>query len=531
MAIATPTTSSDTPAVNPTLVKRVAWNTATNYAARFFGIAVGLVLTPFILREIGPASYGLWALIGSVTGYGALLDLGISSALIKYVAEYRAKQDYVQARRVVATALWVFSGLGLVVIALSALVAPLFPGLFHVADADRDMAAWLVFLAMSGIGLWLPCSTTGAVLRGLHRFDLVNLLQVVTTLMNAVGTVVILLGGGGLLGLIVLNNAVMLVLQIPAILMIRRAEPRIGYSPRGASRGCVALLVRFSAWVFVVNVAGRMQNKTDEVVIGARLPVASVTPYALANGLSDVALMLTDQFIKLLLPLASELHAGGDPRRLRELYLTSTRLAMAVFASIAATLAFLAGPILAAWVGTQYSEYAYLVVILLVADAASASQWPAGAVLQAMTRYRVLSLVAVGSAVVNLCLSVVLLQWIGLAGVALGTLIPTVIASFGIALPFTMRVLGATTADLVKEVVGPVGLPLVPLLGTVYLLDRWIQPHTLPALFVVAVVSLATYAVAYICVGASSFERASYRQLARGMAALVLAQVSRVTSA
>src|ERR1043166_1959579 len=193
MAIATSTTSTTStsrPPMDPALVKRVSWNTATNYAARFFGIVVGLVLTPFILREIGAASYGLWVLVGSVAGYGSLLDLGIGNALIKYVAEYRARQDYTQARRMVATALLLFSGLGVAVIVLSGLCAPLFPSLFRVAEADRDTAAWLVFLAMSGLGLWLPCSTTGAVLRGLHRFDLVNLLQVATTLMNALGTVV-----------------------------------------------------------------------------------------------------------------------------------------------------------------------------------------------------------------------------------------------------------------------------------------------------------------------------------------------------
>src|SRR5438552_1502243 len=95
------------------MARRVVWNTLSNYAGKLATLATGLVLTPFILHQVGPASYGLWVLVGSVVGYGALLDLGIGNAIIKYVAEYRAKGQLDQAQQLVATALWLYAALGL----------------------------------------------------------------------------------------------------------------------------------------------------------------------------------------------------------------------------------------------------------------------------------------------------------------------------------------------------------------------------------------------------------------------------------
>ena len=71
--------------------RRVLFNTATNYVAKILFLATGFVLTPFLLRHLGQTTYGLWVLVNSVVTYGGLLDLGIGAAVIKFMAEYRAR--------------------------------------------------------------------------------------------------------------------------------------------------------------------------------------------------------------------------------------------------------------------------------------------------------------------------------------------------------------------------------------------------------------------------------------------------------
>ena len=62
----------------------------TNYIAKIFLLATGFLMTPFLLHRLGPVKFGLWALVSSVAAYGSLFDFGMSGAVVKHVAQYRA---------------------------------------------------------------------------------------------------------------------------------------------------------------------------------------------------------------------------------------------------------------------------------------------------------------------------------------------------------------------------------------------------------------------------------------------------------
>src|SRR6266567_6903825 len=93
--------------------RRVLRSTISNYLGKFAWLLSGFLLAPFMLRYLGTTDYGIWALSGSLVAYGSVLDFGVSGAVIKYVAEYRAKRDAAQLRSVVATAFFLYVALSL----------------------------------------------------------------------------------------------------------------------------------------------------------------------------------------------------------------------------------------------------------------------------------------------------------------------------------------------------------------------------------------------------------------------------------
>lgn len=494
--------------------RRILLSTAINVAGKFITFGTWFLLTPFILDRLGAVSYGLWILVGSVVAYGSLLDLGVAGAVIKYIAEHHAKGEIASGRGLVATALCLYSVLGLIVIALSAAIASVLPYLFNVPSTERETATWLVLIMGFGIGISIPCVTPIAVLKGLQRFDLSGLISATGTLLSAAGIVVVLLLGGGVLGIAAVGIFVTLAMQVPSIWLINRIAPELRFGWGGASRRLVRTVLSFSSPLFVMDVAGRLQTKTDEVVIGALLPVSFITPYSLARRLSEVAQVLTDQFMKVLLPLASELHAENDQVRLRSVYITGTRLTLAIFLPVGCALVILARPILTVWVGAAYADYAHLVTILTLASLIDTSQWPAISILQGMARHRPLALISVGTGLANLALSVALVQSLGLTGVALGTLLPTTIACLGLVLPYSMHVIGVSTTQVVKEVFLPAMLPAIPATIVLYALQQAIEPSSLLSIMVVAGIGFLVYVVGYFNWGASEVERQTCRNFA-----------------
>jgi O-antigen/teichoic acid export membrane protein len=498
------------------ICRRVLRGTVSNYVGKVIGLGTWFILTPFILHQLGATQYALWVLVGSIVGYGSLLDMGITDAVIKYVAEYRAKGDAERASNLVATAFSIYIFFSLLVIVVSFVLAPIIPDVFNVPADERPMVTRLVLLMGAGMGITITCGIPRAIFRGLQRFDIANLIAILFTISTAASTVLILLLDGGLLAMVAGNIAIMLALQVPSIWLIHQIAPELRFRWRGASKQLVRTVFSFSSSLFVMHLAGRVQTKTDEIVIAAFLPLSAVTPYAIALKLSEVGQILTDQFMKVLAPLASELHAEDDRFRLRALYVISSRLTLAIFLPIACTLVVLTRPILTAWVGEAYASYAYLVEILTFASLIETSQWPAMSVLQGMGRHRPLAMMWVGAAVANLGLSVTLVHVFGLAGVALGTLFPTTVVCLVFVLPYAMRVMEVRLSTALKEIFLPPILAAVPMAIILYILQQAIEASSLLGILLVTAIGFMVYMATYLSLTAGELERQIWRNFAHG---------------
>ncbi len=507
----------------PPIARHLLRSTASNVAGQVVVLGVWFALTPFMVHRLGATDYGLWVLVASLVAYGNLLDLGLGGAVTKYVAELRARDRSEEASDLVATALAMYCVVALVVVVASVPFALVFPHLFNISPGQQSDARWVVFLTSLALAVKLPTTAPYAVLRGLQRFDLNNLISVSATLMQAAATIAVLLLGGGVVGLAAIVIPLTLLTQIPMLLVIRHIAPDLRIGLRGAQRRLVPTVASFSTSLFVINGASVVKTKTDEVVIAAALPLATVTPYSIARRLSELPSIMTYQFATVLFPLASELHGAGNQARLRALYLGATRLALALFVPIAVGLMVLAEPFLAAWVGKAFARDAHIVVILIASGLFNVAMWPALSMLMGSNAHRPLAVFSGLSALLNLGLSVALVGRIGVTGVALGTLIAAGLEAL-VVLPFTMRRYAIEPRTMLSEALAPGLLPAVPTVLALFVLRAALAPSSLVTVVGVGAIGGLIYAVGYLSFSASAEERLVLRRLALGTLQLARAR-------
>jgi len=305
--------------------RRVAIGTASNVAGQVVVFVVSFLLTPFMLHQLGPTLYGLWILVGSMMAYGAILHFGIWGTIVKYVAQYHAQGDHAHARRLLRTIRAFYLIICVVLVAGGFALAPFFADLFNLPADEHSLARALVILMSLATGLALPGMLPLAVLRGLQRYDLVNVIDITASLATAAITVIALLLGAGVIGVAGANISGIFILFVLGRMAMRRIAPELDLGLRTAEddmnplRDRQILHVAFGhSWpLFVQDVANRLQTRTDEIIIGFFLPISQVGSYNIARRLSETTQTLTRQFMKTLLPLASQLHAEQDAGRLR----------------------------------------------------------------------------------------------------------------------------------------------------------------------------------------------------------------------
>ena len=64
-----------------------------SYGVMITEIVSAMFVTPFIIRSLGQAEYGIYQLTSSITAYLIIFDLGVGNSVIRYMAKFRANND------------------------------------------------------------------------------------------------------------------------------------------------------------------------------------------------------------------------------------------------------------------------------------------------------------------------------------------------------------------------------------------------------------------------------------------------------
>ncbi|MGH2943014.1 MAG: lipopolysaccharide biosynthesis protein [Solirubrobacteraceae bacterium] len=433
-----------------TLPIRYRRNVVSTYVATGVIAVAALVTTPILARELGKEGFGIWVLVGSFALYLELLEFGFGKAAPKFVAEYAARGDERGLRATIATSFWILAALGSVAAIVGAVIAALFPSLFGISPQLAGAAQILILLVLLDLAISIPSDTFGGVLMGLQRFYLVNATLVTVTILQAIAWTIVLLSGGGLVELGVVTVVLSLGGQLARYLLARRHVPEASISPRLVDRALARRFTGLSVWFFVLDMSKVMVIRLDTVVVGLVVGVPAAGVYAVGQRLTLALEQLVEPLTKSFFPHSSSLSAGEDHEGLRRSLIVGTRLSLAIAAPIALALGFLAGPLLDLWLGADsgFGDAAVVVVLLAAAVTIGALTRTGLLMLQGVGKVRAPALLMAAEAVLNLSLSVVLAQSIGLEGVALGTLIAVVVANLGFFYPYMCREFGVPIGEL-----------------------------------------------------------------------------------
>jgi Polysaccharide biosynthesis protein. len=76
-----------------------------SYVNIFLHALVGFLYVPLLLFYIGSSGYGLYQLIGSFIAYFSIMDFGLTAAVVRFYAKYKALNDIAGMENILAISL------------------------------------------------------------------------------------------------------------------------------------------------------------------------------------------------------------------------------------------------------------------------------------------------------------------------------------------------------------------------------------------------------------------------------------------
>lgn len=395
-------------------------------------VVVGFALTPFIVRALGPAPYGVFALMVSVIGYMGLIDVGIRGSVGRYVNHYMAQKNARALDEVVGTANVVLTALALLALAASFVIGLHFGRVFPKTPAELldDVRLCLPLLA---VGLWLSFvnSILGNLLAAREVNYLANGVNFVVLVVRAAATVVVLLQGASLPALVAVTVAAStlgLLLNALAVRRVFGAEtPRmVLYSgPR------LAEMWRYGVASFASRTSATLANDSAPLIGMWILGPEAVAVYAVAMTLTQYARKLIDQAGTAIFPSVMKAGAIRDQAGLRAVYLRFMNVSFAVGSLVFIGMMVFSHAFIGLWVGPQFQAGAVVVAILSFGYLMQGVASTAPLTLAAVDRIGVTVKIGVGEAVACVLLTAALpgLFGLGIAGMALGATLPRLVTN------------------------------------------------------------------------------------------------------
>ena len=429
-------------------------NILSNWVGLVVAGAISFLITPVLVHGLGNFYFGIWVLVSSIVDYYGFLDLGMRTAVVRFVARSKGGNERQGLNQTLTSGLAITMVIAIVILGSSALVAAVLPRFVDVSRVPRPIFRWLVGFLGASIAVAFPARMLSSYLSGLQRYDLLNLATISTTLMRAVCFVIILRCGYGIIGVAVVTCAAWVISLTLQWILIRRADPEVVVHWSETSWRRIRELFSFGVYAFLNTVGDYLRFYVDSIVIARVLDVALITPFDIVAKLMEY---MKSVVISCGSPLMSEMCAldgGNRDGEIERIFLRSIRAFTLLSGFMGFMLVLNGRELLRVWVGQSFTAYYNLLVLLSLAYIVLLSQHPSILLIIAKGRHQAMGWWSVAEGVINLSLSIYWGRRYGLFGVALGTVVPLVALRVSIQPWYTLRILSLSVRRYIAEGVG-----------------------------------------------------------------------------
>lgn len=411
------------------LRKQFLPNLLANGCVFVLNVLLGMWYTPYLIRRLGVAAYGLVPLANSLTAYLSLVSLSLNGASGRFLTIDLEKGDTVSANRTFNTVL-------MGNLALAALTLPIVLGLafnvqrwFNIPAGQELYAQWLFSATLLAYLITMVQSSFSVASWSRNRFDLRNLVVIIHHLAR-VGIVIGMFWltrpalwhvGLGILGAALIG-------LIGDILLWRKLTPQLQVKPTAFDRSRVRELFGMGGWLIVNQVGTLLFLNVDLIVANMLLGAEIAGEYGSVILFSTMLRQLAQTAATVLIPTVLAKYARGDMRAVNRISQQAVKFLGLAMALPIGLLCGFAAPLLRLWLGPEFQSLAWLLIVMTAHLSINLAVLPLFGINTAFNKVRVPGIVTLMMGICNVGLAVIFVKlgWGAIGIAAAGAVVLTV---------------------------------------------------------------------------------------------------------
>lgn len=455
---------------------------------------IGFIYVPILLHYIGKSEYGLYQLIGSFIAYFSIMDFGLTAAVVRFYAKYKAINDKVGMENILAVAA---RGYGIIatILFIVGIVCYINLDIIFAASmtiAELTTAKILFLLLLFNIVITLITMMFRAVINANEKFLFLKGTETLQMILQPVLVVLILQQYPSAVAVAIVQTFLNICLIIARVYYCF-AKLKIKIKFHYLDKQLLNDIKKLALSVFMVVLIDQVFFKTNQIILGIVSGTSAVAVYSISSLIYMNYMALSTAISGVYLPHVTEIIAKNESiKKLSDLFIQIGRYQYYLLALVASGFIIFGRDFINIWAGKDFEEAYWITLLIIIPFTIDLIQNIGLSIMQAQNRYDFRAKVYFAMGLFNLCLAIPLAKQYGGTGCAFAT---GICMFLGNGLIMNWYYLKVTKLDILRfwKEISKITVYLIFLTVAGYILYNYRNVNNLA----VFIVSIAGYTVIY----------------------------------
>lgn len=406
-----------------TITYKTIKNSAYNFLNYTWNILLSFFAIPLIINGLGKIEYGYYIFICTLLSLMGLIDLGISTAINKFLSEKIGKNDEEEIKKYVGVSKLFFlfiASLGFLILFLLSLFFLFWKdNTYFILFFPTLIAATIFFF--SSIQSIITIS-----LQATQSFDITSKLGIIFMSLQQFLFIIVATKTHNITLMFIVQLFIAIISLLIGYKILNKKFPLIN-SPMLYDIETIKKFYNYGIKTFTINLSNSLIAYFDKIILPIFIGPQNLTYYAAPGTISSKIPSFSNSIGSMIFSMTSNFQGSGDHRRQKILKEKTFKIIMIFSISITISVIILGKKILEYWIGQDFAQNSYFVLVILSISGIFISMYNTMQnILLGMSKFKELTYTILLMAIINIVSLFILVPIFGIKGAAVSYLLSSI---------------------------------------------------------------------------------------------------------
>lgn len=411
--------------------RQIKLGAVISYLSLFINIIIGLLYTPWMIKSIGKADFGLYTLAMSVISI-FVFDLGLGRAVTTFIANYLSKGLYNSINCFLGIIYKLYLSIDIIIILILSSLYFFIPDLYKGLSPEEIEKFKIIYILASCFCVFsFPFIPLTGILSAYEKFIQLKFCELFDKILRVITMTVCLIFGYGLYALVLVNVVVGIITILLKLFFVKR-NTDIKIVWKFWERAEFKKIFNFSLWVTIIALAQRCIFNFAPTILGIVSNSKDIAVMGVAISLEGFIFMFANALNGLFLPKVSRLVSEKKRDEISALMVKVGRIQVLIIGLLLIGFIALGESFILLWVGRDYASVYLCTILLIIPSFLHLPQEIAVTEMVVTNKVKYQAYVFVGMALLNLILAFPLSMQYGVLGMCISICIAYLARTLGL---------------------------------------------------------------------------------------------------